>query len=89
MTKREQIKNLIIAMINDEQVRESLWNDLVHTDEMGDITISIFVAEYKAQLTEFEKSLWDLIEDSLNQLDQIAKELKNVEKFSQKLLTSE
>lgn len=89
MTKREQIKNLIIAMINDEQICESLWNEVVHTDKVSDISISIFVAEYKAQLIEFEKSLWDLIEDSLIHLDQISKDLKNVEKFSQKLLTIE
>ena len=86
---RERLKQMILAMALDENLFESLKNDLLNLDPKTDIMINILTIEQIAQM----KSDLERTDELLNDLSEMRVELvdtiKKVELFYKKLLTND
>lgn len=80
----EEIKKVILsallAMAYDEQICESLWNDVVHLDRGSDILIATLLTEQMIQVQTDRAFAEKLIAD-LNEREE------KLKLFSEKLLT--
>lgn len=81
----EEIKNVILstllAMAYDEQLCESLWNDVVHFDRGSDVLIATLLTEQMIQVQSDRAFAEKLIAD-LNEREE------KLKLFSEKLLTN-
>ena len=81
----EEIKNVILstllAMAYDEQLCESLWNDVVHLDRGSDVLIATLLTEQMIQVQTDRACAEKLIAD-LNEMEE------KLKLFSEKLLTN-
>lgn len=80
----EEIKDVILstllAMAYDEQLCESLWNDVVHLDRSSDVLIATLLTEQMIQLQTDRAFAEKLIAD-------LNKREEKLKLFSEKLLT--
>ena len=80
----EEIKDVILttllAMAYDEQLCESLWNDVVHLDKGSDVLIATLLTEQMIQLQSDRAFAEKFIAD-LNEREE------KLKLFSEKLLT--
>lgn len=86
---REQLKQMILAMALNENLFESLKNDLLNLDPKTDVMISLLtveqIAQMKSDLEETDKLMEDLMKMRVELIDTIEK----VELFYEKLLTTD
>lgn len=86
---RERLKQIILAMALDENLFESLKNDLLNLDPKTDVMISLLtveqIAQMKSDLERTDELLADLSEMRIELVDTI----KKVELFYKKLLTTD
>lgn len=86
---RERLKQMILAMALDENLFESLKNDLLNLDPKTDVMISLLtveqIAQMKSDLERTDELLTDLSEMRIELVDTI----KKVEIFYEKLLTTD
>lgn len=86
---RERLKQMILAMALDENLFESLKNDLLNLDPKTDVMISLLtveqIAQMKSDLERTDELLADLMEMRIELIDTIEK----VELFYKKLLTTD
>lgn len=86
---RERLKQMILAMALDENLFESLKNDLLNLDPKTDMMISLLtveqIAQMKSDLEQTDELLADLSEMRIELVDTI----KKVELFYKKLLTTD
>ena len=86
---RERLKQMILAMALDENLFESLKNDLLNLDPKTDVMISLLtveqIAQMKSDLERTDELLADLSEMRIELVDTI----KKVELFYKKLLTTD
>ena len=86
---REQLKQMILAMALNENLFESLKNDLLNLDPKTDVMISLLtieqIAQMKSDLEQTNELLADLSEMRIELVDTI----KKVELFYKKLLTTD
>ena len=86
---RERLKQMILAMALDENLFESLKNDLLNLDPKTDVMISLLtveqIAQMKSDLEQTDELLADLSEMRIELVDTI----KKVELFYKKLLTTD
>lgn len=86
---RERLKQMILAMALDENLFESLKNDLLNLDPKTDVMISLLtveqIAQMKSDLERTDELLADLSEMRIELVDTI----KKVEIFYKKLLTTD
>ena len=86
---REQLKQMILAMALNENLFESLKNDLLNLDPKTDVMINILtieqIAQMKSDLERTDELLADLMKMRIELIDTIEK----VEIFYEKLLTTD
>lgn len=86
---REQLKQMILAMALNENLFESLKNDLLNLDPKTDVMISLLtveqIAQMKSDLEETDRLMADLMKMRIELIDTIEK----VEIFYKKLLTTD
>ena len=86
---REQLKQMILAMALNENLFESLKNDLLNLDPKTDVMISLLtieqIAQMKSDLERTDKLMADLMKMRIELIDTIEK----VEIFYEKLLTTD
>lgn len=86
---REQLKQMILAMALNENLFESLKNDLLNLDPKTDVMISLLtveqIAQMKSDLEETDRLMADLMKMRIELIDTIEK----VEIFYEKLLTTD
>lgn len=77
---KQTILSTLLAMAYDEQICESLWNDVIHLDQSSDILIAILLTEQMIQV-QSDKALAEKILAKLNEREE------KLKLFSEKLLT--
>jgi hypothetical protein len=77
---RKTILSTLLAMAYDEQICESLWNDVIHLDRGSDILIATLLTEQMLQVQSDRAFAEKLIAD-LNEREE------KLKLFSEKLLT--
>ncbi len=77
---KKTILSTLLAMAYDEQICESLWNDVIHLDQGSDILIAILLTEQMIQVQSDRAFAEKLIAD-LNEREE------KLKLFSEKLLT--
>lgn len=77
---RKTILSTLLAMAYDEQICESLWNDVIHLDRGSDILIATLLTEQMIQVQTDRAFAEKLIAD-LNEREE------KLKLFSEKLLT--
>jgi hypothetical protein len=77
---RKTILSTLLAMAYDEQICESLWNDVIHLDRGSDILIATLLTEQMIQVQSDRAFAEKLIAD-LNEREE------KLKLFSEKLLT--
>lgn len=86
---RERLKQIILAMALDENLFESLKNDLLNLDPKTDVMMSLLtieqIAQMKSDLERTDELLADLMQMRVELIDTIEK----VEIFYKKLLTTD
>lgn len=86
---RERLKQIILAMALDENLFESLKNDLLNLDPKTDVMMSLLtveqIAQMKSDLEETDRLMADLMKMRVELIDTIEK----VELFYEKLLTTD
>ena len=77
---KKTILSALLAMAYDEQICESLWNDVIHLDRGSDILIATILTEQMIQIQTDRACAEKLITD-LNEMEE------KLKLFSEKFLT--
>lgn len=77
---KKTILSALLAMAYDEQICESLWNDVIHLDRGSDMLIAVLLTEQLLQVQSDRAFAEKLIAD-LNEREE------KLKLFSEKLLT--
>lgn len=77
---KQTILSTLLAMAYDEQICESLWNDIIHLDKGSDILIATLLTEHMIQVQTDRAVAEKLIAD-LNEREE------KLKLFSEKFLT--
>lgn len=77
---RKTILSTLLAMAYDEQICESLWNDVIHLDRGSDIIIATPLTEQMIQV-QTDKAFAEKLIADLNEREE------KLKLFSEKLLT--
>lgn len=77
---KQTILSTLLAMAYDEQICESLWNDVIHLDQSSDILIAILLTEQMIQV-QSDKAMAEKILAGINEREE------KLKLFSEKLLT--
>jgi hypothetical protein len=80
MNEKEVILSALLAMAYDEQICESLWNDVVHLDRGSDILIATLLTEQMIQVQTDRAFAEGLIEE-------LKEREEKLKLFSEKFLT--
>ena len=80
MNEKQLILSALLAMAYDEQICESLWNDVIHLDRGSDILIATVLTEQMIQIQTNRAFAEKLIAD-LNEMEE------KLKLFSEKFLT--
>lgn len=86
---REQLKQMILAMALDENLFESLKNDLLNLDPKTDVMISLLTVEQIAQMKSDLERTDELLEDLMKMRIELIDTIEKVEIFYKKLLTTD
>lgn len=86
---RETLKQMILAMALDENLFESLRNDLLNLDPKTDVMISILTIEQMAQMKSDLERTDELLEDLMKMRIELIEIIEKVEIFYKKLLTTD
>lgn len=86
---RETLKQMILAMALDENLFESLRNDLLNLDPKTDVMISILTIEQMAQMKSDLERTDELLEDLMKMRIELIETIEKVELFYKKLLTTD
>lgn len=86
---RETLKQMILAMALDENLFESLRNDLLNLDPKTDVMISILTIEQMAQMKSDLERTDELLEDLMKMRIELIETIEKVEIFYKKLLTTD
>ena len=77
---KKTILSALLAMAYDEQICESLWNDVIHLDRGSDILIATILTEQMIQIQTDRACAEKLLAD-LNEMEE------KLKLFSEKFLT--
>ena len=80
MNEKQLILSALLAMAYDEQICESLWNDVIHLDRGSDILIATILTEQMIQIQTDRACAEKLLTD-LNEMEE------KLKLFSEKFLT--
>lgn len=86
---RERLKQIILAMALDENLFESLKNDLLNLDPKTDVMISLLTVEQIAQMKSDLERTDELLEDLMKMRIELIDTIEKVELFYKKLLTTD
>ena len=86
---RERLKQIILAMAIDENLFESLRNDLLNLDPKTDVMINILTIEQMAQMKSDLERTDELLEDLMKMRIELIETIEKVEIFYKKLLTTD
>jgi hypothetical protein len=86
---RERLKQMILAMALDENLFESLKNDLLNLDPKTDVMISLLTVEQIAQMKSDLERTDELLEDLMKMRIELIDTIEKVEIFYKKLLTTD
>lgn len=86
---RETLKQMILAMALDENLFESLRNDLLNLDPKTDVMINILTIEQMAQMKSDLERTDELLEDLMKMRIELIETIEKVEIFYKKLLTTD
>lgn len=86
---REQLKQMILAMALNEEVFESLKNDLLNLDPKTDVMINLLTIEQLAQMKSDLERTDELLADLSEMRVELVDTIKKVEIFYKKLLTTD
>lgn len=86
---REQLKQMILAMALNENLFESLKNDLLNLDPKTDVMISLLTIEQIAQMKSDLEQTDELLEDLMKMRIELIDTIEKVEIFCKKLLTTD
>lgn len=86
---REKFKQIILAMALDENLFESLKNDLLNLDPKTDVMINILTIEQIAQMKSDLEHTDELLEDLMEMRIELIDTIEKVEIFYEKLLTTD
>jgi hypothetical protein len=86
---RERLKQMILAMALDENLFESLKNDLLNLDPKTDVMISLLTVEQIAQMKSDLERTDELLEDLMKMRVELIDTIEKVEIFYKKLLTTD
>lgn len=86
---REQLKQMILAMALNENLFESLKNDLLNLDPKTDVMINILTIEQIAQMKSDLERTDELLEELMKMRIELIETIEKVEIFSKKLLTTD
>lgn len=86
---RETLKQMILAMALDENLFESLRNDLLNLDPKTDVMINILTIEQIAQMKSDLEQTDELLEDLMKMRIELIETIEKVEIFYKKLLTTD
>ena len=86
---RERLKQMILAMALDENLFESLKNDLLNFDPKTDVMISLLTVEQIAQMKSDLEQTDELLEDLMKMRIELIDTIEKVEIFYKKLLTTD
>ena len=86
---RETLKQMILAMALDENLFESLRNDLLNLDPKTDVMINILTIEQIAQMKSDLERTDELLEDLTKMRIELIETIEKVEIFYKKLLTTD
>ena len=86
---RERLKQIILAMALDENLFESLKNDLLNLDPKTDVMISLLTVEQIAQMKSDLERTDELLEDLMKMRIELIDTIEKVEIFYKKLLTTD
>lgn len=86
---RERLKQMILAMALDENLFESLKNDLLNLDPKTDVMISLLTVEQIAQMKSDLEQTDELLEDLMKMRIELIDTIEKVEIFYKKLLTTD
>ena len=86
---RERLKQIILAMALDENLFESLRNDLLNLDPKTDVMINILTIEQIAQMKSDLERTDELLEDLMKMRIELIETIEKVEIFYKKLLTTD
>ena len=86
---RERLKQMILAMALDENLFESLKNDLLNLDPKTDVMISLLTIEQIAQMKSDLERTDELLEDLMKMRIELIDTIEKVEIFYKKLLTTD
>ena len=86
---RERLKQMILAMSLDENLFESLKNDLLNLDPKTDVMMSLLTIEQIAQMKSDLERTDELLEDLMKMRVELIDTIEKVELFYKKLLTTE
>ena len=85
---REQLKQMILAMALNENLFESLKNDLLNLDSKTDVMINILTIEQIAQMKSDLERTDELLEDLMKMRIELIDTIEKVEIFYKNLLTN-
>ena len=86
---RERLKQMILAMALDENLFESLKNDLLNLDPKTDVMISLLTVEQIAQMKSDLERTDELLADLMQMRIELIGTIEKVEIFYKKLLTTD
>lgn len=86
---RERLKQIILAMALDENLFESLKNDLLNLDPKTDVMMSLLTIEQIAQMKSDLERTDELLEDLMKMRIELIETIEKVEIFYKKLLTTD
>lgn len=86
---RERLKQIILAMAIDENLFESLKNDLLNLDPKTDVMINILTIEQMAQMKSDLERTDELLEELMKMRIELIETIEKVEIFYKKLLTTD
>ncbi len=86
---REKLKQMILAMALDENLFESLKNDLLNLDPKTDVMMSLLTIEQIAQMKSDLERTDELLEDLMKMRIELIETIEKVEIFYKKLLTTD
>ena len=79
---KEVILSTLLAMAYDEQICESLWNDMIHLDKGSDIFIATILTEHMIQI-QSDRAVAEGLVAELNEREE------KLKLFSEKFLTND
>ena len=86
---RERLKQIILAMALDENLFESLKNDLLNLDPKTDVMMSLLTIEQIAQMKSDLERTDELLADLMQMRIELIETIEKVELFYKKLLTTD